>query len=333
MLKVLQNNTALQVVLILAVAALLWGPALATPPVMATQAGDGVLYVLLCRWLEGVPRLAVILALLLTLAEGIVLNLLLSDAGLVPQNSLLPTLLFVMAASVGTTTLSPMLLVCGLTLVCLDQLMLRTTLLTIPAIKVCHTTALIAVATMFYVPSVALLLTYLLVAANYRLYSWRDWMLLLLGFAAPYVMLLTVLYLTDGIAPWWNSEFGIRGLAFGSRGVAYHEIPIIRMAGYILLAAVLLWGLLRQNLRLGEHPVVWQKNASTVMLFTVGGIAMLPFAAPLSLSMLPFAIPFTFCTTRILMQATARSAFGSRRRHEWLYNIMLLLILIAAIVC
>ncbi len=329
MIKALQNNTALQIMLILAVTALLWGRSLVAPPALEAPDGSGVLYCLLCRWIAGVPRVAVILAILLTLAEGVALNLILSDIGLVSQNSLLPTLLFVAATSAGAATLTPMLIVCGLMIVCLDQLMLRGTLLTIPPVKECRATALIAISTMFYIPAAALWLSYLFIAANYRLYSWRDWALMLLGLAAPYILLLTVLYMTTGIGPWWETT-AEAFLGFWHFGTVTFNLSVF---GSMVLTAILLWGLLRVNTKLNEHTIVWQKNASTVMLVTIGGIVMMLFSTPLPVNMQFFALPFTFCTSRLLLDPMQKASFGNHKRRLWMYDLLLILILFAAFIC
>lgn len=328
MLKLFQGNMALQAVLIIAALALLWVPALMSPPLMECGESPAILYGLLCGWLTNAPRLAVILAMVLVLIEAIGINLLLSDAGLVSQNSLLPTLLYIIAMRAGSATLTPIVLVCGIAILCLQQLMLHGTLLTISSGKICAATALIGIATLFYTPAVALMLTYLLVAANYRLYGWKDWALMILGFLAPLLALLCILYMTDGIAAWWSTTLAALS-DIGLRSDTDHPLPLL---GSIILAAMLLWGLLTVNLRLTEHPVMWQKNAASVMLFTVGAFGMMLYASLLPVNMQLFALPFTFCTTRFFLDATAKSAFR-KQKHLWLYDILLIILLAATLIC
>ena len=328
MLKLFQGNMALQAVLIIVALVLLWGRALMSPPLMECGESPAILYGLLCGWLSPVPRLAVIVALTLVLIEAFGLNLLLADAGLVSQNSLLPTLLYIIAMRVGSATLTPIVLVCGIAILCLRQLMLHGTLLTIPSGKICAATALIGIATLFYTPAVFLMLSYLLIAANYRLYGWKDWALMILGFMAPLLALLCVLYMTNGIAAWWSTTLA----ALSAIGLHSGTAPMLPLLGSILLAAMLLWGLLTVNLRLTEHPVMWQKNASSVMLFTVGALGMMLYASLLPVNMQLFALPFTFCTTRFFLDATAKTAFR-RKKHLWFYNILLIILLAAALIC
>lgn len=323
---------ALQAVLILAALALLWGHSLIAPSPLVCGDHPAILYSFLCRWLTNLPRLAVILAIVLILAEGIFLNIFLTDTGLVVQNSLLPTLLYILAISAGTTTITPIILVNGVAILVLRQLFLHGTLLTIPSGKICAATALIAIATLLYQPAIFLLLTYLLIAANYRLYSARDWALMILGFMAPYLLLLGILYLTDGIPIWWSTTVAalsdIPHLSFST-----HNIPLLSLFASIFLLGIFLWGLLNLNLQLSQHPVLWQKNASTVMLFTVGALGLMLYTPLLPPAIPLFALPFTLCTQHTFLNSQPYSSSFRKKKHPWIYDILFLLIIAAAYLC
>ena len=326
MINLFRKNTVIQVLLILAATLLLWGRSLVHPPTMAD--GDAVLYHLLYMGLSSLPRLAVVLALLLVLTEGVWINLLLANTGLVPQTTLLPTLLYIILMSAPATTLSPAIFVGGVMIAITHQLMLRTTLLTISTDKICSATALIGLASMFYLPSLALILSYLLVVINYRLYSWRDWMSMLLGLAAPYILLLTVLFLSDNLTIWLSGTY----YSLGEITLQSNTDKALAIGGNVVLVSVfivslfVLWG------HLGEHTIVWQKNATTVMLLAVGSAAMLVYSHLFPVDMRLFAVPFTLCAFHLLMPEKTRS-YGRRKQRTWILDIILLLTLAAAIVC
>ena len=329
MLRIFQRNMVMQAAIILAVWVALWIGPLLTPTPM--EAGDhpALLYGLLCNWLSGVLRLAVVLAMLLSLGEGIWLNLLLANAGLTPQNSLLPTLLFVVATGVGATTLNPALLATAAAIGSLGQLMLHGTLLTIPPSRICGATVLIGLATLFYLPAVALVLTYLLVAANYRLYGWRDWALMILGFLAPYVPIVVVLFLDDGLQPWW--QHFVAGL--GALEPQAAPMQWFQLMAALLLAIVLVWSIVHVNMHRNEHPVVWRSNASSVMLFAIGSLGASLYSPLSGSSLALFAIPFSFCCTLLLLGNTSSNTWHNKRRREWIYDIILVLVIVAAFVC
>lgn len=327
MLKLFQKNMVLQALLIVTALLLLWSRALIAPNPMAD--GDAVLYHLLYLGMSSLPRLAVIIAMALILAEGVWLNLMLSNVGLVPQTTLLPTFLYVIAMSATSTTLTPAIIVSGILIGCTHQLMLRTTLLTISTDKICSTTALIGLASMFYLPSLAIIISYLLVVVSYRLYSWRDWTAMLLGLLAPYILLVTILFLSDNLATWWSGTYYSLGDIALHRG----SVDALAWVGNILLIILFLFSFFSFWSRLGEHPIVWQKNATSVMLLTVGGVAMLLYSRIIPVDMSLFAIPFTLCCQHLFMPEKAHNSFGRRKQRTWILDLLLLLTLIAAFVC
>jgi len=335
MIKLFHKDMILQSVLILVALFLLWGRALMAPVEMDAGEHPAILYSLICQWLTQTPRLAVIIAMLLALAQGITLNLLLANVNLVSQNSLLPTLLYLIATAVTASTLTPILLVNGIAIAMLYPLMLRGTLLTIPAEKVCGATMLAGVATLFYTPAIMLMLSYLLIALTYRLYNWKDWFLMLLGFAVPYILLILTLYMTDTLSDWWQTTTSSLENITLNLHKRDNTSGLLQNPWLSLVpAVVLLWSLGGTLGHLSEHTVIWQRNASTVMLFTVGGIGMLLYSTLLPLNMSLFAIPFSFCTYRMLSCAEANhTGFGRRKKHNWIYDLLLILIFVIAVIC
>lgn len=330
MIKLFQRDILIQAALLLVVLALMWIRPLIDSQPMSDGEHPAVLYALLCQWMAGVPRLAVVLAMVLVLAEGIGLNLLLANTGLTSQKSLLPALLYIIAASTGASTLTPILLVNAMMIASLNQLALRGTLLTIPAHRACGATALIGLATLFYQPAVWLMVSYMLVAANYRLYSWRDWAVMILGFAAPYLPLFAVLYMNNGFDAWWQTLIVRTTDLHPSLGPRDIWVTLAS----ILLAITLLWGLVDVNLHLGERPVLWQKNAATVMLMAIGSAAMLLYQPILPLRMATMAVPFSLCTYQLLARGMDRpTGFGRRKKALWFYDLLLIVILITAMIC
>lgn len=327
MLKLFNRNTLVQVLVIIAATLLLWGRSLIHPPAMAD--GSAVLYHLLYLALSSLPRLAVILALILILLEGLWLNLLLANVGLVSQNSLLPTLLYLIIISAPATTLSPVIFVCGISIAVTHQLMLRTTLLTISTDKICSATALISLASMFYFPALLLLISYLLIVINYRLYSWRDWAALILGLAAPYIFLLTILYLSGNLAPWWSGSYYTPVTPTPLSGTA----KILSIGSNIFLLLLFLVSLISLWSHLSEHPVVWQKNTTTVLLLTLGSIAIILIDFHFPVDMRLFAVPFTLCAFHLFMPEKAFHSYNRRKQRTWILDILLILTFIAAILC
>ena len=326
MVRLFQRNIILQALLIVVLMALLWGRQLTTPPAMVAGEHPAVLYGLLCRWMEHTPRMAVVLAMLLSLLEGVLLNVLMADTGLSSQNSLLPTFLFVGLCGAGATTLTPMLLVALCATLALLQLKVHDNLLTISASRLCTATALIGLATLFFQPAIALLLTYLFIAIGYRLYSWKDWMILLLGIMVPYVPLMAFHYLHGGIDTWWSETTA--SLAAIRFGLGTADTP--HRIGSIVLTALFLWSLVYSAIHIGEHPIVWQRNAAAILFVSVAALVMLLYYPLWPLQLQALAIPASFS---LYLLMAGRSHYSRPYRKQWIYDLMLITFILCTLVC
>lgn len=330
MLKLFKQNMALQVLLILVALVILWCRQLIEPPALPTSAADGVLYTLIVKALGGVPRLCVVLAMLLVVAEGVILNLTMANVNLVPQTTLMPTFLYVLCASATTSTLTPAILVCAVLLLFINRLIIRGTLITISIDRICSATALISICSLLYLPAAFFLLSYLLVAAGYRLYNWREVATMILGLAAPYSLLVFVLYMFGGLTPWWDTTTA----AINSIQVTMSSIGTVPMVANIVLATIFAVSLFIFGNKLSERTVTWKANAHVVLYLTVGGLAMSLCGQVLPLDMSVFAAPFALCGTHLLMaDTTMHHTYARGKRRQWIYDILLVLIIVAAILC
>lgn len=329
MLKIFEKSTILQVIVILAVTALLWGKAFVDPQPMMPSDHYAPLYDLFYN-LSPSPILATTIALVLVLLGGFFFNLMLSSAGLSSQNSLLPTLLFIVAISATSPRLSPSLLAALTVVAIVRQLMLHSTLLTVAADKIFSTAALIGIASMLYLPSLSLIVAYLLIAINYRLYGWRDWMMLLLGLLAPYLLLWIVQFFADTLL----DGFAAMGAEFSSTALIVGELTTLQLLANIVLLTVFVVSLLVVWSHLGEKTIVWQKNAATIMFITVATLAMLPFSQLFPVNLQFLAVPFAFCLSqRFGMSSRHRSLSSRPSWHHYLYDALFILIILAAIAC
>lgn len=331
MLKLFEKNAGIQAAVILVAMVLLWLQPLAHPQPMAPADGFAPLYNLLYA-LHLSPLAAVILSMVLIMVGGVSLNLMLVHANLVSQNSLLPTLLYTLFMSAGADTLSPTLLVGVVAIAFVSVLMLHGTLLTVTSDKIFGATALIGICSMIYLPSLALLLTYLLIVVSYRLYGWRDWMVMLLGLLAPYIPLWVVLMFTDSL----SGSFVSMAETFGTFGLRVGECTFLEGAANTVLLLVFAVNLITLWSRMGEKTVMWQKNATTVMLPAVAALGMLPFGMLFPVNLQLFAIPFTLCADARFSSESRRKYHHPTSRRKWrdrLYGLLFLMVLVAAILC
>ena len=329
MLKIFEKNTVVQVIFILGVTALLWFGAFANPQPMMPSSHYAPLYNLLL-FLNPSPVLATVIALILVVVGGLFFNIMLVKVNLASQNSLLPTLLFIIAMSAGSTVLSPSLLAALIVVLIVKRLLIHSTLLAVSSDKIFSTAALIGIASMIFLPALILILAYLLIAINYRLYGWRDWMMFLLGLLAPYLLLWAVQFMTDDLAIGFAamaSDFGNLNLGVGSfttmLGVANGVL-----LGVFVISLFVVW------VRMGEKTIMWQKNATTIMLITVAAVAMLPFTQLFTVDLHFLAIPFAFCLYQRFTLKRRRTTSSKRTSwRDYFYDILFIIIIVAAFVC
>ena len=331
MLKLFEKSTLFQVVVILLVTILLWLPHLADPQPLTTPDGFAPLYSLLYN-LSLSPLLSVIIAIVIILVGGILLNLMLANAGLVSQNSLFPALFYILFMSATADTLSPTLIVGVLAIAFVNMLLLHSTLLTISSDKIFSATALIGICSLFYLPSLVLLLSYLLVAVNYRLYTWRDWMVLLLGLLAPYILLWIIFFLNGTLAESFQEMAA--ALSFHLSPFTFH-LTLSLVANIILIVFFLvsLFVLLRH---FNEKTTLWQKNATAVIMPMVAAIILIFYNPTLPINLQFFAIPFAFCASLRFSSSTHHYTHYGRNRHQWkahLKDLLFIIVIAAAIVC
>lgn len=329
MLKLFERNTVIQVVFILVITTLLWVRSFADPQPMTDTGEFAPLYSLLCS-MAIPPTLTIVIALILVILGGLFFNIMLTNAGLAKQNSLFPTLLFIVFMSAGNTSLSPVFLATLITIPFVNRFLLRSSHLDIAPDKIFSAAALIGVASMLYLPSLALVIAYIFIAINHRLYGWRNWMMFLLGLLAPYILLWAILLFKGGLV----DSFIAIGSQFGTLNLQVGDFTPLQGVANVFLLAVLAVSLFVIWRRIGESNVFWQKNATTVIFIAVASLVVLPFSQPFPVNFQFFALPFTFCLDQRFYHSRRRSSpFHKKDWHNYLYDLLFILVILAAIAC
>lgn len=316
MLKVFRTDVYMQAVIIAVVAALLWARAIVVPTAIPTYSG-GSLFYLLFGWMP--PRVATLTAIVIIALEGLLLNGMLYRNKMINQNTLLPMLFFFLAMSLGTaqTGLTPLLAATLFIILCVGQLMVTGTLLSLSIDKTFGAAACLSLATLFCPSTVVFLLPVMMCMVNYSLYSWRDWTMLLLGLAAPYIPLEFYYYLTDNM--FYQNYLLFYGLTDIALTVSHSAAGWTMCGIFTLLTLVAMTHTAVGN---QSHGTNYTKNSTAIMLFFVGGIAYsLAYGGVVPATTQAYAVPFAFCTTTL---------FYDVKEKEWIWNTLLTLLLLAA---
>ena len=315
MLKIFRTDVFMQIVVILIVSATMWVGAFFNPQPMP-MVGGGQLY----YWLTGLlsPFWGAIIAYVLVLAEGFLLNGILYRHKMISQSSLLPMLFYVIAMSLGTPTLTPIVLGSLMLLLAIDQLLLTTTLLSLPLDKVFGAATGIALATLFC-PAMAVFFIPLVVSMfNYSLYSWRDWTMLLLGIMAPYLIMETIFFVGDQM--FYRNYLILYSFTDVHLSV---EGGWLEWTGSGLFILILLMGIGAAYVNSQSHNINFKKNITTLLLFLLGGVAYMLYTSVIPVPTQAFALPFACCCT---------SLFIEPRRKEFGANLMFVLLIVLFVI-
>lgn len=315
MLKIFRTDIFMQAVIILIVSVVMWIGVFLDPRPIPIEGGGPLFY-----WITGMlsPRWGAIIAFLMVVIEGFIFNGILYRHKMITQNTLMPMLFYIMAMSLGSPTLTPILVGSFLLILAIGQLMLTTTLLSLTPDKIFGAAAMVSLATLFC-PSMAVFFIPLIIDMfTYSLYGWRDWAMLVLGLLAPLLLVETIYFVTDEI--FYRNYilvYDLTGLHFSARG------GWVNWTLSILFAIIFVMGLGAAMVNSQNRNVNFKKNITAILTFTIGSVLFSFYTDFIPIPTQAYAIPFACSTT---------SLFIEPQRKELLPNLFFLFIVITGIV-
>lgn len=314
-MRIFRTNVVFQIFIILIVAVLMWIGVFIHPRPTPIEGGGQLYY-----WITGLlsPLASTIIAFVLVIVEGVLLNSMLYRHKMMTQSSLMPLLFYIIAMSIGRPTLTPMLLGSLFLIIGMSQLMLTTTLLSLDLDKIFGASASIACATLFC-PAMAVFLVPLIANMfNFSLYGWRDWTMLILGILAPYIVLETYYYMVDEL--FYRNYLILYGLTDINWSVGGSLIDWIGSLIFLLLFVV---GFGSTVINGQNKTINFKKNLTAILLFTVGSILFTLYTHIFPVHTQAFAIPFALCTTLL---------FVDPKRDVWWQNLIFVLVIVAFVI-
>lgn len=314
-MRIFRTNVVLQIFIILIVAVLMWIGVFIHPRPTPIEGGGQLYY-----WITGLlsPLASTIIAFVLVIVEGVLLNSMLYRHKMMTQSSLMPLLFYIIAMSIGRPTLTPMLLGSLFLIIGMSQLMLTTTLLSLDLDKIFGASASIACATLFC-PAMAVFLVPLIANMfNFSLYGWRDWTMLILGILAPYIVLETYYYMVDEL--FYRNYLILYGLTDINWSVGGSLIDWIGSLIFLLLFVV---GFGSTVINGQNKTINFKKNLTAILLFTVGSILFTLYTHIFPVHTQAFAIPFALCTTLL---------FVDPKRDVWWQNLIFVLVIVTFVI-
>ena len=292
-ISVFKKNYFLQFVLLAITPILLWLPAFINPPeIVVSKRMDMPLYDFIISGFCGNSFWAVLIAFVLVLLQGVMLNFIVTHYTLSRKNSYLTAFIYMLLMSndYRTMTLSSLLLantflILGLYtfLQCynkkegLDEIFL--------------TTFFLAIASLIYTPSILLMLWIWIGLFNFKIYKWRSFFVSIFGFLTPFIILMVYYYLSDNTTLILNFLYDHYAI-LPDFNILNQPIQIVYMV--YLIAFLGIPALLKTMSIRFEQKLSVRKRISTITLYFA--IAIFPFVYNLTMpSMtLVFAMPLAY---------------------------------------
>ena len=265
------------------------------------------------------PLLSVIIAFVLIFAEGAYLNHILTSNGLVHTTTLFPMFVYIslMSVSPENHTLTPLIFTNAFLLAALHNLLLCYEQ-EHSFEKVFNASFCIALAFLFYFPSMYLVLFVIITFVVYRLYYWREWVVLLLGFVAPFFSLFAYYYIVDDLDLIWqrltNEFMRVSMVVDMSNSVQIVISAFIAVTGIVALFAIL--GNLSKNV------IIYRKKTTIIMFLLLTGALFSLYDVFIPVNQQNYAIPMTFMLVTF---------FVSLRKHKKVCNVVFLLFVVATL--
>ena len=271
----------------------MWAGRLISPLPMAPSSNLTPLYTIFYKLLSGLPFVATLVAFLLNLAAGALINNLLYERHLLQYNTLLPMFIYIVTTSMipQGQTLNPMFFVNILIIWMFYYLICTDTKFKLTSKQILDSALLLSISTLLYFPAITLAVPFLIIfIIIYRLYNVKDIVSLLLGFFAPYVVIFTYTFMTDQTLSYLKSMGYLLSHPILINGTG----STIQLVLYSFFILFLLYGIIYLLNYSRNQTIIFRNNATIVSIILVSSISLVFFCPHFSIETQAFAIPFAF---------------------------------------
>ena len=254
-----------QYILLVLLAGIMWAGSFIHPEVPVHET-DSILmpaYSLLVSLLGSNALPSVILAFILLLVQAFLFNYILIKAELVPKNTLIPAMVFIILLSHSSSLLHlHPALIASLFLIIILYNIFGVYTEADAYTKIFNSGFLIAIASFFYFPVFYFIFFIWLSFIVFRLYKWRDWLIPFTGLLTPYIFLFTYFLWSDQLIlalDTYNSYYS----SFAYYPL-YNEFSIFEWAITSLIILFFLWSFLWLLKDVQEKAITIRKRYWTI---------------------------------------------------------------------
>lgn len=207
-IRTFKKNYTLQIILIIVIPLLLWIPAFMSSPEVIKSSYDAPFYNLIYNTISSSRLLSTIIAFLLVIFQGILINSLFSNNQLCSRNTLLPGFIYILllSTSYNSMTISSVLILNTLIIISL-YFLFKSFDKNEGLDEIYNASLFISLAFLTYIPSIILILWIFISFLNYRFYKWRNWLISFFGFLTPIIFILAYYFLTSSLQTAYTTYF------------------------------------------------------------------------------------------------------------------------------
>lgn len=195
-----KSGTFIQFAIFTVILVITWMPAFMNPlPAVQTPA-DGPLYNLLVSWLQPYPSITVAVALILVVIQSLILFYVYQANGFFKRTNFIPAIIILLAYSWnGNYQTMHALLPAGILIIMSLNSIMRMYGRQAAYHQVFTATFSIGIASLFYIPLVYLMLMIWFTLITYRISTWREYAVSVVGFSLPLVYYFSWLFWIDNL--------------------------------------------------------------------------------------------------------------------------------------
>jgi len=274
--KIIYSNSIFSLVILILMIIVLWAKVFTNTDSMMPSIPSSPLYHFVYKLLNNHIIICSFISIALITLEALLVNYTLSENDLIPLNSYVAAFLFVVISSFfnDLIILNPVL-IADLFLIIAIWLFLRLYEEHEAYATVFNIGTLLSVASMVYFPSILFCILIWIGFIIYRSFSWREWLISIIGFVLPYVFLASYYF--------WNDCFlsKVHEYRQSLDFIDLHKFSPTIYANIIfaILVLVLFFGIIKLLFIINEKAIRIRKFLSFFIWFVIISFVSLNFSA------------------------------------------------------
>lgn len=238
--KFFESNNPLLLIPVFIIGSFFWINAFINPPDVVNTANIAMFYKSIFHVFNKTPFLSVLFAYILVFIQAYIIFNIIQQNKLINKNSFISLLIYIllMSAINNLQTLSPVLFA-NLFILLSIRIIMNIYGSDEPFHQVFMSGLLISIASLFYFPASFFLLIIFISFIIYKIFKWREWLIVIIGFALPYFFISVFLFLTDNFFITFQKYRNyILDIKFINYHHTLHEKIFIILMGLLILFSV-----------------------------------------------------------------------------------------------